>query len=103
MDKSKKSRFKDVITRCVKSRLMTKLGKKNITRKNAEDLLEGVISGKIGEKKSKKMYNNIVSDVNDLKKLGTAESRKKMLPIFEQVQEIFMGLKTDDKADDKSR
>ena len=45
--------------------------------KNAEKLLEDVISGKINNKKAKNMYNNIAEDVNKLNKLKPTESRKK--------------------------
>ena len=48
------------------------------------------------------MYNNIADDVNKLNKLKPTESRKKMLPIFKQLEEIFMGSKADDEVDDKT-
>ena len=78
MPKSRFNGMKDVITRANESKLMTKLEKRNITLKNAEKLLEGIISGEINKKKARDMYNDIAEDVN---KLNT-ESRKKMLPIF---------------------
>ena len=48
------------------------------------------------------MYNNIADDVNKLNKLKPTESRKKMLPIFKQLEEIFMGSKADDEVDDET-
>ena len=105
MDKSAKSRFNEikyVITRANKIKLMTRLEKRNITLKNAEKLLEGIISGKINKKKSKDMHNDIAEDVNKLHKLKPTESRKKMLPSFKQLEEIFMGYKADEEVDDKA-
>ena len=52
MPKSKFNEIKDVITRANESKLMTRLEGKNITLKNAEKLLEGMISGKINKKKA---------------------------------------------------
>ena len=46
---------KDVITRSKESRLMTSIGKRKITLKNAEELLEGIINRKINKKESGKM------------------------------------------------
>ena len=61
--------IKDAITRANESKLMTRLEKRNISLKNAEKLLEDVISGKINNKKAKNMYNNIAENVNKLNKL----------------------------------
>ena len=47
------------------------------------------------------MYNGIVEDVNKLNKLKPTESRKKMLPIFKQLEEILMGSKADEEVDDE--
>ena len=91
-----------MITRPNESKLMARLEKRNITLKNAEKVLEGIISGKINQKKVKDMYNNIAEDVNKLNKLKPTESRKKMLPIFKQLEEIFMGSKADEKVDDEA-
>ena len=55
---------------------MTRLEKKNFTLKNAENLLEDVIRGKINKKKAKNMYKKIAEDVNKLNKLKPTESRK---------------------------
>ena len=55
---------------------MTRLEKKNFTPKNAENLLEDVIRGKINKKKAKNMYKKIAEDVNKLNKLKPTESRK---------------------------
>ena len=98
MTKSRFHDIKDVITRANESKLTTRLEKKNITLKDAEKLLEDVISGKINKKKTKNMYSNIAEDANKLNKLKPTESRKKMLPIFKQLQEIFMGSKADDET-----
>ena len=75
--KSRFNEIKDVITRANESKLTTRLEKRIITLKNAEKLLEGIISGKINKKKTKDMYNNIAEDVNKLNILKPAESRKK--------------------------
>ena len=75
---------------------MTRLEGINITLKNVEKLLEDIISGKIND-----MYNDIAEDVNKLNKLKPTESRKKMLPIFWQLEKVFLDPKVDDKIDDK--
>ena len=100
--KSRFSEIKDVITRANESRLMTRLEKGNITLKNAEKLLEGIISGKINKKKATDMNNDIADDVNKLNKLKRTESRKKMLPIFKELEEIFMGSKAEEEVDDEA-
>ena len=56
--KSRFNEIKDVITRANESKLMTRLGEREITLKNAEKLLEGIISEKIDKKKAKNMYDN---------------------------------------------
>ena len=80
--KSRFNEIKDVIFRANESILMSRLEGRNITLKNAEKLLEGMISGKINKKKVRDMYNDIAEDVNKLNKLKPTESRKKILPIF---------------------
>ena len=80
---------------------MTRLEKRIITLKNREKLLEDVIRGKIKKKKAKYMYKNIAEDVDKLNNLKPTESRKKMLPIFKQLEEIFMGSKVDEQVHDK--
>ena len=99
MPKSRFNEIKDVITRANESKLMASLEKRNITLKNAEKLLEGIISGKINKKKTRDIYNDIAEDVNKLK---SAESRRTMLPIFKQLEEIFMGSKADEEVDDEA-
>ena len=94
MPKSKFNEIKDVITRSDESRLMTSIGERKITLKNANKLLEGIISGKIDKKKARKMYKSIAEDSNKVNRLELTEPRKKILPIFKQLQEIFMGTKT---------
>ena len=101
VSKSRFNEIKDVITRANESKLVTRLEGRNITLKNAEKLLEDIISGKINKKKARGMYNDIAEDVNKLNKLKPTESIKKMLPIFWQLEEIFMGPKADDEVDDK--
>ena len=54
MTKSRSNEIKDVITRANESKLTTRLGKRNITLKDAKKLLEDVISGKIDKKEAKK-------------------------------------------------
>ena len=95
VSKSRFNEIKDVITKTSESKLMTRLAGRNITLKNAEKLLEGMISGKINKKMASDMYNDIAKDVNKLNKLKPKESRKKLLPIFKQLEEIFMGSKAD--------
>ena len=77
MTKSRFNETRDVITRANDSKLMTRLEKRNITLKNAEKLLEDLITGIINKKKAKNMYNNIAEEVNKLNKLKSTESRKK--------------------------
>ena len=67
--KSRFNEIKDVIIKANESKLMTRLEKRNITLKNAENLLEGIISGKINKKKTRDIYNDIAEDVNKLKRL----------------------------------
>ena len=74
--KSRFNEIKDVITGANESKLMTRLEGRNITLKNAEKLLEGMISGKISKKKARDMYNDIAEDVNKVNKLKPTESRK---------------------------
>ena len=61
-----------------------------------------MISGKINKKKARDMYNDIAEDVNKLNKLKPTESRKKMLRIFKQLEEICMGSKVDEEVDDET-
>ena len=77
MTKSRFNEIRGVITKANESKLMTRLEKRNVILKNAEKLLEDVISGKISKKKAKNMYNNIAENVNKLNKLNPTESRKK--------------------------
>ena len=91
VSKSRFNEIKDVITKANESKLMTKLEGRNITLKRAEKLLEGIISGKIDWKKAKDIFNNIAEDANKLNKLKPTESRKKMLPIYKQLEESFRG------------
>ena len=55
MPKSTSNEIKDVITRINESRLMTSIRKRKITLKNAEKLLEDIISGKIDKKEARNM------------------------------------------------
>ena len=80
--KSRFNEIKDAITRSNESRLMTSIGKKKITLKKAEKLLEDIISGKIDKKECIKSYNSIANDANRLKGLELAEPRKEMISIF---------------------
>ena len=102
MPKSRFNEIKDVITKANESKLITRLEGRNITLKNAEKLLEGMTSGKINKKKARNKYNNIAEDVNKLNKLRPTASRKKILPIFKQLEEIFMGPKADQEVDDET-
>ena len=86
MTKSRFNEIKDTITRANKSKLTTRLQKRSITLKDAEELFKDVFSAKINKKNARSMYKNIAEDVNKLNKLRPTESRKKMLPIFKQLQ-----------------
>ena len=99
MPKSRLNEIKGVVTRANESKLMARLEKWNITLKNAEKLLEGIISGKINKKKAGDIYNDIAEDINKLK---STESRRTMLPIFKQLEEIFIGSKADEEVDDEA-
>ena len=101
VSKSRFNEIKDVITRANEGKLMTRLEGRNITLKNTEKLLEGMISGKINKKKARDMFNDIAENVNKLNKLKPTESRQKSLPVFKQLEEIFMGSKADDDVDDE--
>ena len=90
-----------MLARANESKLMTRLEKRNITLKNSEKLSEDVISRKINKKKPKNISNNIAEDVNKLNKLKPTESRKKMLPIFKQLEEIVLGSKADEEVDNE--
>ena len=76
MTKSRSNEIRYGITRANESKFMTRLEKRNFTLKNAEKILEDVISGKVNKKKAKNMYNNIAEDVNKLNKLKPTKSRK---------------------------
>ena len=99
-----KSRFNeiDMITKSNESRLMTSIEKRKIILKNVEKFLEGIISGKIDKKEVRKLYNSIADDANKLNRLELTEPRKKMLPIFKQLQGNFKGTKADDEVDDEA-
>ena len=86
VSKTRFNEIKDVITKANESKLMTRLEGRNITLKNEEKLLEDIISRKINRKKAKGMYNDIAEDIDKLNKLKPTESRKKMLPIFWQLE-----------------
>ena len=51
--KGRFNEIKDVITRANESKLMTRLEKRNVTLKNAEKLLEGIIRERLISKKPK--------------------------------------------------
>ena len=59
-----------------------------------------MISGNINKKKARNKYNNIAEDVNKLNKLRPTVSRKRIVPIFKQLEEIFMETKADYEVDD---
>ena len=103
--KNRFNEIKDVITRSNESRLITSIGKRKITLKNAEKLLKGIINGKIVKNEARKMDNSIVDDanrVNKLQNLQNLQNPEKIIPIFKQLQEIFMGTEADDKTDDEA-
>ena len=61
-----------------------------------------MISGKINKKKARDMYNDIAEDITKLNKLKPTESIKNILPIFKQLEEIFIGSKADEEVDDEA-
>ena len=61
-----------------------------------------MISGNINKKKARNKYNNIAEDVNKLNKLRPTVSRKRIMPIFKQLEEIFMEPKADYEVDDET-
>ena len=76
----------------------------NITLKDAEKLLEDVISGKINKKEAKSMYINSAEDVNKLKKLKPTETRTKKCGLFlNSYKNFFMAPKAEDKVDDETK
>ena len=93
MPESKFNETKAVITRGNESRLMTSIGKRKITMKNTEKLLEDVISGKIDKKQARKMYNSIADDANKLSRLEVTESRKKCFLFLSSCKKFLWGLK----------
>ena len=69
MTKGRFNEIRVVTTRANEIKFMTRLEKRNVTLKNAEKLLEDVISRNINKKKAKNMYNHVAEDVNKLNKL----------------------------------
>ena len=94
--KTTKSRFyemKGMINKANENKLMIRLGKKSITLKDAKELLEDIISGNINKKKARAIYASIADDTNKLINPKSTVSREKIIFIFKQLQQIFMGLK----------
>ena len=94
-DKINKKLPELVINKANENKLMTRLGKKSITLKDAKELLEDIINGKINKKKARAIYENISDDTNKLIDSKSRVSREKIIFIFKQFQEIFMGSKAD--------
>ena len=70
---------------------------------NAEELVDEIISGKVNESETRKMYNIIVEKANSiLTSPKFKRTGKEMIEIFKQLKEIFGNPKVDDKADDKT-
>ena len=101
MPKSRFNEIKDVTTRANEGKLMNRLEGRNIRLKNAEKLLEGMISEKINKKKARSMYSDIAEDLNKLNKSKLTESRKNVLAIFKQLEEIFMESKADEEVEEE--
>ena len=91
--KSRFNEIKNVITRCNESRLMTGIGKRKITLKNAEKLLEAIISGKSDKKEARRMYNSIADDANKLWRLELTEPRKKIFFSLSSCKKFLWNLK----------
>ena len=90
-----------MINKANENKLMTRLGKKSITLKDAKELLENIISGNINKKKARAIYASIADDTNKLIGPKSTVSREKIKFIFKQLQEIFMESKTDEEVDDE--
>ena len=82
MTKSRFNEIKVVITKASRNKLETSIKKRKITPKNAEELLEVLISGEIGKKNATKMYSSIADDANKPGNLKKTESREKIFKIF---------------------
>ena len=79
MTKSRFNEIKVVITKANRNKLETSIKKRKIAPKNAEELLEVLISGEIGKKNATKMYNSIADDANKSGNLKKQSLEKKCL------------------------
>ena len=75
--KSRFNEIKGVITKANKNKLESSIKKRKITLKNAEELLEVLISRKIGRKRATKMYNSVADDANKSGNLKKQSLEKK--------------------------
>ena len=82
--KVSKSRFNEInneVTKNDESKLMSRVGKKNITLNNRKELLKRTINKKIDRKEAKKC----IDDAKELGKLRLTSSRKKNSVYFSTV------------------
>ena len=82
--KVSKSRFNEInneVTKNDESKLMSRVGKKNITLNNPKELLKGTINKKIDRREAKKC----IDDAKELGKLRLTSSRKKNVVYFSTV------------------
>ena len=82
--KVSKSRFNEInneVTKNDESKLMSRVGKKNITLNNPKELLKRTINKKIDRKEAKKC----IDDAKELGKLRLTSSRKKNSVYFSTV------------------
>ena len=94
--KVSKSRFNEIndeVTKSYESKLMSKIGKRNITLNNAKELLDGIINKKIDRKDAREIYNHIVDDANELSQLRLTNSRKKYCLFLYSCKKFLRGLK----------
>ena len=93
MSKSRFNEKNDEVTKNYESKLMPRIGNRNITLKNVKELLEGIINKKIDRNEVREMCNNIVDDANELNKLRFTNSIKKCSLFLYSCMKCLRGLK----------
>ena len=91
--KSSFDEMKDFITMSNESGLVTKIGKAKIVLSDTKQLVEDIISGKIGKSEVRKIYNNIVDYANELNKLKATKPGKKCWLFLNSCNKFLCGLK----------
>ena len=93
VSKSRFNKINDEVTKNYESKLISRIGKKNITLSNEKELLQGIINKRIDRKEAKKVYNNIDDDTNELGKLRLTIVEKKYCLFFYSCKKFIRGLK----------